>query len=123
MLEINNSQKYAEAARNWEGDFYFVVEADAGLKEKMILYMDLLHGKCREAFAVKSETAKTPEFVISAGLGKWRKVIEKKLDPIQGLITRQLVVKGNLIKIMKVPRAALELVNCCALVPTVFPEG
>ena len=49
-------------------------------------------------------------------------VIEKKLDPIQGLVTRQLKLQGNLMKIMKAPKAALELVNCCTLVPTEFPE-
>lgn len=122
MQELNKSQAYRDAAKNWEGDFYFIVEPEGSLKEKVIYYMDLWHGECRSAHIVADEKEKTPEFRILAPLSKWRRVIEKKLDPIQGLVTRQLKLRGNLMKIMKAPKAALELVNCCTLVPTEFPE-
>jgi putative sterol carrier protein len=122
MIEINRSKAYREAASTWEGDFYFVVEPEGNFREKVILYMDLWHGECRNASLIHNDDNKTPEFTISAPLSRWRKIIEKKLDPIQGLVTRQLILKGNLMKIMKVPKAALELVNCCTLVPTAFPN-
>jgi len=122
MQELNKSQAYREAARNWEGDFYFISEPEGSVKETVIYYMDLWHGECRSACVVTDEKEKNPEFRISAPLSKWRRVIEKKLDPIQGMITRQLKLKGNLMKIMKNPKAAMELVNCCTLVPTEFPE-
>jgi len=122
MQELNKSQAYRDAAKNWEGDFYFIVEPEGSLKEKVFCYMDLWHGECRSAYIVADEKEKTPEFRILAPLSKWRRVIEKKLDPIQGLVTRQLKLQGNLMKIMKAPKAALELVNCCTLVPTEFPE-
>jgi putative sterol carrier protein len=122
MQELNKSQAYRDAAKDWEGDFYFIVEPEGGLEKQFIFYMDLWHGKCRSACVITDEKEKTPEFRILAPLSKWRRVIEKKLDPIQGLITRQLKLKGNLMKIMKTPKAALELVNCCTLVPTDFPE-
>ena len=122
MEEVNRSQDYREAARTWEGDFYFIVDPEGPGKEKTIFYMDLWHGECRSASLITDEGDKTPEFRITASLDKWRRVIEKKLDPIQGMITRQMNLKGNLMKIMKAPKAALELVNCCTRVPTEFPE-
>ncbi|UCE98276.1 MAG: SCP2 sterol-binding domain-containing protein [Dehalococcoidia bacterium] len=122
MQELNQSQAYRDAARNWEGDFFFIVEPEGSLKEQTIFYMDLWHGECRSACVVADEKEKAPEFRIRAPLSKWRRVIEKNLDPIQGLVTRQLKLQGNLMKIMKAPKAALELVNCCTLVPTDFPE-
>lgn len=122
MNELNSSEAYREAAKNWEGDFYFVVEPEGNISEMVIYYMDLWHGECRSACVVTDEKEKTPEFRISASVSKWRRVIEKKLDPIQGMVTRQLKLKGNLMKIMKAPKAAMELVNCCTLVPTEFPE-
>ena len=122
MKELNNSQSYKEAAKNWEGDFYFIIEPEGNVKEGVIYYMDLWHGECRSASVVIDVNEKNPEFRISAPLGKWRRVIEKQLDPIQGMVTRQLIINGNLMKIMKTPKAAMELVNCCTLVPTVFPE-
>ena len=120
--ELNSSQAYQDAAKNWEGDFYFIIEPDEGLKEKVIAYMDLWHGECRSANIVTDENEHTPEFRIRAPLGKWRKVLEKKLNPIQGMLTGQLKISGNMTKIIKTPKAAIELVNCCSRVPTEFPQ-
>jgi len=104
-----------------EGDFYFIIEPDEGLEERIIAYMDLWHGECRSAYVVQDENEKSPEFRIRAPLRKWRKVFEMKLNPIQGMLTGQLKVSGNMMKIVKTPRAAVELVNCCSLVPTEYP--
>ena len=122
MQELNKSQAYRDAAKDWEGDFYFIVEPEGGLEKQVILYMDLWHGECRSAYVVADEKEKTPAFRIRAPLSNWRRVIEKKLDPIQALVTRQLKLQGDLMKVMKSPKAAMELVNCCSLVPTEFLE-
>ena len=58
------------------------------------------------------------EFVISAPFSTWQRVIEGKLDPIQGMMMGRLKLKGDLRKIMRYPRAAKEIVSCCAYVPT-----
>jgi putative sterol carrier protein len=58
------------------------------------------------------------EFVIRAPYGTWRRVIEGKLDPIQGMMTKRLKLSGNMMKIMRYPKAAQEIVACCAEVPT-----
>ncbi len=122
MERINESESYAQSARNWEGDFYFIVDAGPGIEEPIYLYMDLWHGKCREAFATNDPSVKDPVFRMSGPLSKWRQVVEKKLDPIQGLLTRQFKLKGDMVMIMKNVKAAQELVNCTTLVPTQFPE-
>jgi putative sterol carrier protein len=119
---INSSPAYAEAARTWEGDFYIIIDAGDGVEEEIILYVDLWHGKCRGAFVAPDRSAKDPEFVISAPEPAWRKVIAKKLDPIQGMMTRQLKLKGNMVKIMKAVKAAKELVECVTQVPTQFHQ-
>ncbi|MBC7262231.1 MAG: SCP2 sterol-binding domain-containing protein [Anaerolineae bacterium] len=119
---INASEAYAEAAKTWEGDFYFIVEPGGPIEKEMVMYMDLWHGKCREAAVYEDRSAKTPAFVISAPLSVWRKVIDKKLDPIQGMMTRQMKIQGDMVKIMKAVKAAKELVECTTRVPTEFPE-
>jgi len=119
---INSSPAYAEAAKTWEGDFYFIVDAGGAIDKEIVMYMDLWHGKCREAFLVADRAAKNPAFVINAPLSVWRKVIEKKLDPVQGLMTRQLKLQGDMVKIMKAVKAAKELVECTTRVPTKFPD-
>ena len=121
---VQRDERYKKVAKTWEGSVTLVFKGDpeAGLDDDLFILMDLWHGECRSASLITDEGEKTPEFRITASLDRWRRVIEKKLDPIQGMITRQMNLKGNLMKIMKAPKAALELVNCCTRVPTEFPE-
>ena len=119
--ELNQSEAYAQAAKNWEGDFYFIVEPEDEMTEQAIFYVDLWHGKCREAKLITDEKEKDPVFRMSAPLSSWRKVIAKELDPIQGLLTRRLKLKGNMAMIMRNVKAAQELVECCTHIETEFP--
>jgi putative sterol carrier protein len=120
--EVNKSESYRKAAAKWEGDIYFLIEPGPGVPEPVYLYIDLWHGEARSACGVADESEKDPEFVIRATLATWRRVIEKKLDPIQAMITGQLKVQGTMSKIMRMPKAAAELVNCATKVPTEFPS-
>jgi putative sterol carrier protein len=120
--ELNRSESYAEAAKNWEGDFYFIAEPDDSLSERIVLYMDLHHGRCPLACAVTDESERNPEFRVIAPLSIWRRVIEGKLDPVQALMTRQLKLQGNIMKVLKAPKAARELVRCCTLIETDFSD-
>ncbi len=119
---INASQSYADAAKTWEGDFYFLVEPGSPGEPETIMYMDLWHGECRGACICQDRAAQSPAFIISAPISVWRKVIDKKLDPIQGMMTRQIKLQGDMVKIMKAVKAAKELVECTTRVPTQFPE-
>ena len=118
--ELNTSQAYEDAAKNWEGDFYFVVNPEGAVKEPMYLYMDLWHGKSREAFVVKDESSKKPAFVMSGPYSKWKKVVSAQLDPIQALMTGQLKLKGNMVMVMKNVKAAQEIVRACTRIDTEF---
>lgn len=120
MAALNASPGYAEAAKTWEGDFYFIVEDGA---ETSYLYMDLWHGQCRDAFKVADKSQKSPVFELSAPVKIWRGVLEKKIDPIQGLVTRRLKLKGPMMKVMKAPKAAIELVEACSTIDTEWPEA
>lgn len=119
--EVNRSEAYRQAAKTWEGDFYFVIEPEGSLTEPVYMYMDLWHGESREAFIATDPNTKNPEFVISAPVSTWKDVIELRLDPMKGLLTRQLELKGNMAKIMRAVKAANELVRCTTRISTAFP--
>ena len=121
MDEINKSEAYEKSASDWEGDFYFVITPDKMYDEVAIYYIDLWHGKCRGACLVEDGSQFSPVFRMETSDANWKDVIEKKLDPIQGMMTRRIKLKGNMAKIMRYVRAAQELVNCATLVPTEFP--
>jgi putative sterol carrier protein len=116
--KLNQSEAYEKSAKDWEGDFVFVVEPDEAYDETAYLFLGLYHGKSPDAAVMASPDEREVEFTLSASFTNWRKVIEGKLDPIQGMMTRKLKVGGNMMKIMRYPKAAKEIVTCCALVPT-----
>ncbi|HEY73723.1 MAG TPA: sterol carrier protein [Thermoflexia bacterium] len=120
--KLNESEDYERSAKDWEGDFIFVVEPDEAYSETAYLFLGLYHGKSPDAAMVESKVEREAEFALSAPFTNWRKVIEGELEPIQGMMTRKLKLAGNMMKIMRYPKAAKEIVNCCALVPTDFGD-
>jgi putative sterol carrier protein len=114
VTEINSSEAYATAAKTWEGDVILVINGVGGV------YLDLWHGQCRGAEYLNDPQARKAEFTIAAGLDTWKKVLANKLDPVQGMMTRQIKLEGNLVKIMKHVKAAQELVRCATRVETVY---
>jgi putative sterol carrier protein len=119
---LETSQAYKEAAKNWEGDIYFIVEPDASYKQRNIMYLDLWHGECREASVITDENEKSPKYRILGPFTNWKQILNKKVDPVQSMMTGKIKVKGDMAQIMKMPRAAVELVNCATAFEAVFPD-
>ncbi len=120
--QLNASDSYEKSAKDWEGDFIFIAEPDATLSKETYMFLGLLHGKCTGAAMIATRDERKAQFFIRAPAAVWRKVIEGKLDPIQGMMTRKLKLEGNMMKIMRYPKAAKEIVSCCAKVPTDFGD-
>jgi putative sterol carrier protein len=119
---INQSESYAEAAKNWEGDIYFIIEAaDSYLPHDLFLYLDLWHGQCRAATIAHDPADYQPEFTFSGSFKTFKQIINDWLDPMKAIMTRKLKVQGNMAKIMRNVKAANQLVHCCTLIPTHFP--
>jgi putative sterol carrier protein len=122
MEEINKSKAYEEAARTWEGDFYFIVEKSGPVKESIYGYVDLYHGKCRAAEVVTNPKKYNPEFIIQAPYHIWKRICLKQLDSTQALITKQSKLmtgsRGTMAKIMRYTKAANELTNITSQIPT-----
>lgn len=119
--EVNTSPAYKDAAKKWEGDMYFIVEPEGGLKEKIVAYFDLWHGECRSTCVITDEGEKTPAYCFWGPLIVWRQILEKKLDPVQAMMTGKLHIKGDIAQVLRMPRAAVELVNCATQIDTEFP--
>lgn len=120
---LETSQAYKEAAKKWEGDIYFIVEPDASYKQReIIIYLDLWHGECREARVITDENEKSPKYRIFGPFTNWKQILNKKVDPVQSMMTGKIKVKGDMAQIMKMPRAAVELVNCATAFETEFPD-
>lgn len=117
---VNASKAYAEAAKDWEGDFLFTVEPEGAFTDTTHFYVDLWHGQCRKVGRVADPATVKTEFVWAGRFGAWEKVIRGELDPIKGLLMGKFRLKGNMAKVMRYTRAAQELTACIAKVPTEF---
>jgi putative sterol carrier protein len=111
---VNASKAYEDAAKTWEGDFVFVITPAGNLDHEIRMYIDLLHGKIgpKGAKILAGGEEVESEFVYSGPYNNWEKLIQKKIDPIQGLMQGKFKLKGNMGKVMRAVKAAQELVNC-----------
>ena len=119
MEILNKNAAYEDAAKTWEGDFVFEVTADGTIvKEPIRFYLDLWHGKCREArMAGPDDKA---EFVYAGPYKNWRDLFDGKIDPIKGIMARKFKLDGDMGKVMRYTKAALELVATTRQIPTKF---
>lgn len=118
--ELNKNKGYAEAAKDWEGDFLFIVNVGPKIEEEWVAYMDLWHGKCREWSMLPNREAKKTEFIYEGPYESWQGLIKGEIDPVRGLLTRKFKLTGSMAKIMRNVKAATEMANNCKRVPTEF---
>jgi len=116
--ELNKNKVYEEVAKTWEGDFLFVITPDEQLKKEVVFYVDLWHGKCKDAYLANNK--KKAAFIFKGPYSNWKKVINKELDPIRGLIRGMFTVEGDSKVILDQTRAAQELVNTASKIPVDF---
>jgi putative sterol carrier protein len=117
---LNESESYAQAAATWEGDNIFIVLPDADYSGTMYLYINLQHGKASDARELKSLDEQKALFTTSAPFNTWRKVLEGRLDPIQGMFSGKLKLVGSMAQVQRTPKATYELTKVAAQIDTDF---
>lgn len=120
MDKLNNDEKYAQIARGWEGDMLYQVQADGNLKQPVRFYLDLWHGKCRDAFVIDEEKEVKAAFSLQGPYDNYVRLLKGELDPMQALLTRKLSVHGNMAVLVRNVPTVLEFVRCCREVTTGF---
>jgi len=111
---------WQQAAENWEGDFLFVINSDDRFQKTIHYYIDLWHGKCRDAKIVKNlEEVPEVEFQYIGSYSNWQKLLNGEIDPIRGLLMRKFKLNGNKGKLMR-STVAKELVEVARRIDTSF---
>ena len=118
--KLNASETYAQAAATWEGDNIFVILPDDNYPDTMYLYIKLQHGKASDARQLKSPDEQKALFTISASFNIWRKVLEGRLNPIQGIFSGKLKLVGSMVQVQQTPRATYEMVKVAEQIDTDF---
>jgi len=119
---LNNDPNYAEGAKDWEGDYLYIIEPDEVQATPIYYYVDLYHGKCRKATILNSPTEVKAEFELSAPYSVWKKLLLGELDGNKALMTRKLKLKGNMAKIMRSTKASTAYFQALANLKTEFEK-
>ncbi|MHA1123621.1 MAG: SCP2 sterol-binding domain-containing protein [Candidatus Heimdallarchaeota archaeon] len=99
----------------------FVIEPDSGLKEKIILYIDLHHGVCRKVdYYIEGDELPKTAFQYVGIYSNWLRLLKGEIDPIKGIIMRKFKLVGNKAKVLRAVKAAQELIATAGKLETVF---
>jgi ribonucleoside-diphosphate reductase beta chain len=119
---INRHDGYREAAARWDDPMVLVLSGAPGAQASRAVYLDLAHGRCRQARAATDADRERATYVLAAGADVWRRILAGDLNPIAALMQRKLrLERGGLLSLMPHARAARELVAAVAEVEAVFP--
>ncbi|MFH2038725.1 MAG: SCP2 sterol-binding domain-containing protein [Chloroflexota bacterium] len=110
--KLNEDKKYAAIASKWEGDICVVIEPSGIIQDTIIYYLDLWHGKCRRAAILKSVDEEKAAFILSASYDNIARIMQGKLDPMQAMLTRKLIVRGSMAVMMRNVPTVLDFVRC-----------
>lgn len=117
--KLNSDERYADVARNWEGDLFFFIEPEGNLKERLTFYLDLWHGKCRKVeYQPAPESHPSPAFTLTASYGNITAILSGKLNPMTAMMTSKLKVKGSLGYMMRNVPTVLDFVRVAQAVTT-----
>jgi putative sterol carrier protein len=122
---INSSPTYKTAGQGWtHGVIALVTRAEPaiGIAFDQGIWLDLHAGVCREAKLVSKAEADKAPFCITGEYARWKQVMRKELDPIQGMMQKKLELRGQMTVIVRYVAAAKALVECCQKVPTKFVD-
>ena len=111
-VKLNSDEKYADIAKNWEGDLFFRIEPEGNLKEELTFYLDLWHGKCRKAeYKPDASAYPKPAFTLSATYNNITAVLQGKMNPMTAMMTMKLKVQGSMGYMMRNVPTVLDFVR------------
>ncbi len=116
--KLNNDAHYNQVARNWEGDLLLVFESEGNLKERMYMYFDLWHGKCRGTEMPTDISTLNPIFTATAGYENFTKILRGELDPMVAMLTNKVRLRGGLGYMMRNVPTVLDFVRCAREITT-----
>jgi putative sterol carrier protein len=120
MEKLNGDEQYARIARNWEGDLVCRIAPGGSLEEEVTYYLDLWHGKCREAYVVETGQEVNAVLKLDGPYDNYLRLLKGELDPMQALLTRKLGVKGSMMLLVRNVPTVLDFVRCCREVTDSF---
>ncbi|MHA1372568.1 MAG: SCP2 sterol-binding domain-containing protein [Promethearchaeota archaeon] len=110
---LNENPNYKAAGKGWKGALLFVMKACGEIEDDIRAFLDLEDGNCKgiTILAPDEDPPFEPIMTITGSMYLWRQLAFKEKDPIQSLMTGELVLEGDTALAMRYARATIELTN------------
>jgi len=113
QAKLNGDPHYNEVARGWEGELVFDIQPSGNLRQPLVIYLDLWHGKCRAVeFGGDLAQHAGAAFVLHSAYDNFTAILLGKLDPMTAMLTTKLKVSGSLAYMMRNVPTVLDFVRC-----------
>src|SRR5512134_3600046 len=89
---LNSSETYAKAAATWEGSVALVMTPSPadGISTERGVFLDLWHGRCRDARVASPTDLEAAAYVIEAAPPVWKDLLASDLSPLMALMAGKL---------------------------------
>ena len=108
---INENPNYKPSALTWEGDMLLLIEPSGNLDHEVRVFIGLHHGECTGTRLVSEGEDIGAEYTMAGPYDNWVAVTKKEIDPIRAIMAGKLKLEGDMAKLMRHTKAALEIVN------------
>ena len=117
---INENPNYKPSALTWEGDMLLDIEPSGNLDQRVRIFIGLYHGECTGTRLVPEGEEIETEYVMAGPYDNFVSVMKKEIDPIRAIMAGKLRLEGDMAKLMRHTKAALEIVNSLGSFETEF---
>lgn len=110
---INDSERFAEAAKSWTGRLLLIETEDTGPGRKTWVVVD--SGRCTEARIGGLPDEAAADFVLAAAPGTWVDLVAARTTPAAAALKGRLSLrKGDVMALIPHAKAAAELLAAAA---------
>ena len=122
---LDDNDDYDAASEGWgvgfDGDFLFVVEPDGTYDgEAVYFFLGLEDGDCTAAYEVSDPDNEEYGFVFRGPYTNWRRLFEGELGPVDGMMSGEFEIEGDMQKVLQYSEAAVEMTETGRGIDTEF---
>jgi putative sterol carrier protein len=123
--KLNESEEYSEAGQGWglgfNGDFLFHIQPDEMYDDDPVyLYIVVEDGSCHDAYVTEDPDGEDWGFAFRGEAANWKKLMEKEVDPVEGMMDGTFELDGDMQKVMQYSQAAVVMTELASDIDTEF---
>ena len=102
---INADESVEKTGKTWgeefNGNWLFVINPGAGLKQTTYVYLEAAAGKCLDARIVEGSSEVDPGFIVTGWYPDYKSVVKGEADFLAGVVKGTFKIKGDMGKMVR----------------------